>query len=211
AGLDRDGRVVFNLAGRPGRAVIERMFTKRGYAPRVVWRSRTRQAADTDIGELAELEKRTGVDFEVYLHQTSIQPVAAPTAVAWRGAGGQLWHDLLVYEAQLVNPRERIALDAALERMGFGDLGRATDLSAANAAQLGFALRVARALHRRPRLPYVHEQGGPALREELAAYLDKFWGLGATAGQLFVGPSRSAGAAGAPAGPVRAPDSVLRS
>jgi aspartate/methionine/tyrosine aminotransferase len=168
------------------------MFTKRGYAPRVVWRSRARQASDTDIGELAGLERKTGVDFEFYLHQTSQEPVTARTAVAWLGSGGELWHDLLVYEAQLVHPRERIALDAALERMGFGDLGRNTDLSAANAAQLGFALRTARALHRRPRLPYVHEQGGPALREDLAAYLDKFWGLGAAKEDLFVGPNRQA-------------------
>jgi aspartate/methionine/tyrosine aminotransferase/methylase of polypeptide subunit release factors len=190
--LEAGGQVVFNLAGRPGTRVIERMFTKRGYAPRVIWRSRSQQAADTDISELGELERRTGVDFEFYLRKTSLEPISARTAVSWRAAGGELWHDLLVYEATLRHPRERLALDAALERMGMSDLGRNIDLSTTGGPQLSFALRVARALHRRSRIPYVHEQGSQGLREKLAAYLDKFWGLGTSDDELFLGPTRQA-------------------
>ncbi|MHB1846634.1 MAG: aminotransferase class I/II-fold pyridoxal phosphate-dependent enzyme [Deltaproteobacteria bacterium] len=184
------GRVFFNLAGRPGRKVIEVMFTKRGYAPREVWRSRVRQAGDTDIAGLTKLERSVGIDFEFFLGRHSVEPINARTAARAREENAELWHDLWVYEAQMANARELQELDQLIDRTGLSWVRRELDLTGASGERMGFAVSLAKSLERRPRLPYTHERGGAAFREGLSAYLAKFFDVRHGPGELFVGPAR---------------------
>ena len=79
--LAPDGRLLLNLAGRPGRAIIERMFTRRGFTTRVRVARRVRQAADTDIRPLVALEQRTRREFEFFMEAHSPEPLRAATAL----------------------------------------------------------------------------------------------------------------------------------
>jgi aspartate/methionine/tyrosine aminotransferase/methylase of polypeptide subunit release factors len=188
--LKRDGRIILNLAGRPGDAVIRRMFTRRGFAPQVIWRSRIRQASDTNIEPLVALERRTGVEFQFFMGRASTEPISAATARELREAGGDLWHDLLVYEARMVDPVDLHQFDQALGQLGLGDLKREIDLSEAGVQPLAFAHHLANALRRSPRLPYIHEAGSPAFRDKLASYLARQYKLGYAPDDLFLGPQR---------------------
>lgn len=188
--LKRDGRVILNLAGRPGDAVIRLMFTRRGFEPKVLWKSRVPQAADTNIEPLVLLERRTGSDFHFFMNQASSEPINAQTARELREAGGELWHDLLVFEARMRDPVELMELDRLLGQLGLSALKREIDLTTVHGEQLAFINRMASLLRDRPKAPYVHECGSLAFRSKLASFLSKQYQLDLDAESLFVGPQR---------------------
>lgn len=188
--LKRDGRVILNLAGRPGDGVIRLMFTRRGFEPRVVWKSRVPQASDTNIEPLVTLERRMASEFQFFMNQASSEPVNAQTARELREAGGELWHDLLVYEAHMRDPVDLFELDRLLGQLGLSALKREIDLTTVSADQLAFINRMAGLLRDRKKAPYVHECGSPAFRSKLASFLGKQYQLSLDAESLFVGPQR---------------------
>ncbi len=188
--LKRDGRVILNLAGRPGDGVIRLMFTRRGFEPKVLWKSRVPQASDTNIEPLVTLERRMGSDFQFFMNQASSEPINAQTARELREAGGDLWHDLSVYEAHMRDPVELRELDRLLGQLGLNALKREIDLTAMRGDQLAFINRMAALLRDRKKAPYVHECGSPAFRAKLASFLTKQYQLALDADSLFVGPQR---------------------
>jgi aspartate/methionine/tyrosine aminotransferase/methylase of polypeptide subunit release factors len=184
------GRLLLNLAGRPGRAIIERMFTRRGFSTRVRVARRVMQAADTDIRPLVALEQRTGREFEFFMEARSPEPLRAATALGWLTAGHPVWHEVAVWEAQLARPRETLALRAALRELGASSLQEELDLGAASAEQLGFVAELAARLTRGPLMPYAHEAGDPSFRQQVVRYLGRYFGLRLAEEELFVAPER---------------------
>ncbi|KAM0836205.1 hypothetical protein ACQ4PT_062466 [Festuca glaucescens] len=53
------GLMVFNMGGRPGQGVCERLFLRRGFRINKLWQTKIMQAADTDISALVEIEKNS--------------------------------------------------------------------------------------------------------------------------------------------------------
>ncbi|NOK32826.1 aminotransferase class I/II-fold pyridoxal phosphate-dependent enzyme [Corallococcus exercitus] len=184
------GRLLLNLAGRPGRAIIARMFTRRGFTTRVRVARRVMQAADTDIRPLVSLEQRTGREFEFFMEAHSPEPLRAATALGWLQAGHPIWHEVAVWEAHLSLPRETLALRAALRALGIAPLQEELDLGAASAEQLGFVTALAERLSQAPFLPYAHEAGDASFRRLVARYLDRHFGLRLSEDSLFVAPER---------------------
>ncbi len=184
------GRLVLNLAGRPGRAIIERMFTRRGFATEVTVARRVKQASDTDIGPLAALEQRTGREFEFFMEAHSAEPIRAATALGWLQANHPIWHEVAVWEARLALPREMLALRAALHAVGAQRLLEELDLGAASQEQLGFVISLAERLASSPVVPYAHEAGDLAFRQLVARYLERFFDLRLDEHEIFVAPER---------------------
>ena len=188
--LGPGGRLLLNLAGRPGHAIIERMFSRRGFRTELLVSRRVRQASDTDIGPLVALERSTGREFEFYLEQHSAEPIRAETALGWLAHGDPIWHEVAVWKAELRHPREILALRSSLRRLGSEALLADLDLGAASQEQLDFVAALAERLAADPRIPYAHEAGDPAFRALIARYLERFYELRIDEGEIFVGPER---------------------
>jgi len=184
------GRLLLNLAGRPGRGIIERMFSRRGFHTEVLVSRRVRQASDTDIGPLVSLEQSTGREFEFFLEQHSAQPIRAETAVGWLSQGNPIWHEVAVWRAELRHPREILALRGALRRLGSERLLDDLDLGAASQEQLDYVAALAARLADDPRIPYAHEAGDPHFRGLIARFLERFYELRLDEDEIFVGPER---------------------
>lgn len=184
------GRVILNIAGRPGTAVIEAMFTRRGFLPQVIWRRRVRQAADTDIGVLASLEARTGNPFAFYMDRASREPIGAATAHALLQAGRPVWHDVRVYEAGLRFEREMRGFLQVVRELGGADLLAQLDLSQISEEQLGYLGALAERFREAPVAPYTEEEGSARLRAQVASYLRRFFGLPQRSCDVFLGPRR---------------------
>uniref|UniRef100_A0A8R7U0Z1 Methyltransferase domain-containing protein n=1 Tax=Triticum urartu TaxID=4572 RepID=A0A8R7U0Z1_TRIUA len=76
------GIMVFNIGGRPGQGVCERVFLRRGFHIKKLWQTKIMQAADTDISSLVEIEENSPHRFEFFMDLVGDQPVCARTAWA---------------------------------------------------------------------------------------------------------------------------------
>ncbi len=184
------GRLLLNLAGRPGRPIIERMFTRRGFTTQVRVARRVMQAGDTDIRPLVTLEQRTQREFEFFMEAHSAEPLRAATALGWLQAGHPIWHEVAVWEARPSLPRETRSLRAALRKLGALRLTEELDLGAVSQEQLSFVAALAQRLAGAPVLPYAHEAGDAPFRRRVARYLERFFDLRLPEEALFVGPER---------------------
>ncbi|WP_224242197.1 aminotransferase class I/II-fold pyridoxal phosphate-dependent enzyme [Hyalangium gracile] len=184
------GRLLLNLAGRPGRPIIERMFTRRGLTTQVRVARRVMQAADTDIRPLVALEQRTQREFEFFMEAHSAEPLRAATALGWLQAGHPIWHEVAVWEARLALPRETLALRAALRSLGLMKLTEELDLGMVSQEQLGFVAALAERLAHASTMPYTHEAGDASFRQLVARYLERFFELRLPEEAIFVAPER---------------------
>eukprot|EP01105_Mastigella_eilhardi_P014627 TRINITY_DN3328_c0_g2_i1.p1 TRINITY_DN3328_c0_g2~~TRINITY_DN3328_c0_g2_i1.p1 ORF type:complete len:961 (+),score=271.71 TRINITY_DN3328_c0_g2_i1:89-2971(+) len=96
--LSASGMVIMILAGRPGKAVLERMFLRRGLSVKKLWQRKIQQARDTDIKPLVQLEQATPNRCEFYMDLSSQEPINATTASYFVQAGGTISHTLMVLE-----------------------------------------------------------------------------------------------------------------
>ena len=188
--LHPGGELLLNLAGRPGRPIIERMFSRRGFRTQVLVARRVQQAADTDIRPLVALEQRTGREFEFYMEQHSPEPIQARTALGWLSKGNPIWHEVAVWRAALSLPRETLALRRSLRDLGSEKLLAELDLGHASQEQLDFVAGLAERLAEDPTIPYSHEAGDPAFRRLIARYLERYFELRLDESEIFVGPER---------------------
>lgn len=187
--LEHDGRVILNLAGRPGLPVLQQMFRRRGFEPKPLWHFRVQQAADTDIQPLVELEARTGQSFAFHLHRHSPQSLSAKVAQAALQGGHPIFHELWVLEGR---PRSSALYGLARELLllGMESLWERVDLSAASDEQLRFVTRLAEELRHRRTAPYVHEAGDLLFRRRVTDFLRKFHSLPLPPESAFVAPNR---------------------
>ncbi|CAI5948538.1 unnamed protein product [Closterium sp. NIES-65] len=110
AALKPAGALLMNMGGRPGMAVCERLFRRRGFEIQRLWQTRVFQAADTDIQALVEIERQSRHRFEFFMGlgmgaaTTGDEPISARTAYAFAKAGGRIAHGLTVFECRLRQP-----------------------------------------------------------------------------------------------------------
>jgi aspartate/methionine/tyrosine aminotransferase/methylase of polypeptide subunit release factors len=153
------GRIVLNLAGRPGFDVIRWVFARWGYAPRVVWKDRIEQDPTTDISPFARAEEKTGRAFSFFAARDAKERITASEALARRGRGEPVFHDLYVVEGrpyrQLADEGARRWLEETKRIPYTEDPGSELE----------------------------------ALRAELAVYLSCYLRLAAEPGEIFLAPS----------------------
>lgn len=143
--LNFGGKVILNVATRPGLETINSMFGRRGFEDHTLWQRRVPQASDTDIQSLVELEALTGNRFEFYVDRHSRLPIPAATAQSLIRAGRAVWHDILVIEATLLFERDlKPFMTTIRDSLGYESFLRRLDLSALSAEQLSFLRPLAR-------------------------------------------------------------------
>lgn len=184
------GRLLLDLGGRPGRSILEHMFTRRGYSARVVAARRVEQARGVDFGPLAALEEATGAEFEFYLTPRSAEPICARTALGRISDGHPVWHEVALWEARPRHPREWLALRRGLRQAGVDRLVESIDLAEASRERLGFAASLADRLAGLPRIPRALEAGDLGFREKLCRYFERRHHLRLAEPELFVAPER---------------------
>lgn len=189
-----NGRVVFNLGGRPGRSTLRHLFRRRGLEVREVWTTKIRQAADTDILPLVEIEEATGHRFEFFLSPHSDEPVSARTALAYARAGGEIHHSLTVFEGRLRVPEPLQHIFSALRGERWERARAALDLSYEDdpvaEEKTAFLAHLADLLRERACFPYEATAGSGRFRRHLAEYLERYFGVPAASESLLVAPSR---------------------
>ncbi|NBO37538.1 aminotransferase class I/II-fold pyridoxal phosphate-dependent enzyme [bacterium] len=189
-------KVILNMGGRPGAAVLERLFVRRGFTIKKLWSTKVWQAADTDILPLVEIENRTPHRFEFFTSLSSDEPISARTAFEYLNKGGSIAHSLSVYEAQLKQPAPIKSLFKLIRQDGFEDSRNGLDLSFANdelaEEKINFIGSLAEWLQQKPNLPYSDAEGEPQLRRQVAQFLRSYWQIPLTAKSVLVAPNRKA-------------------
>lgn len=193
--LRPEGRVILNLGGRPGRRLLTQLFRRRGFRVREVWTTKIRQAADTDIDSLVEIERSSPHRFEFFLGVHSDEPVGARTALAYSRAGGPVYHALTVFEAQLRSPEPLQHLYRTLDSevwrpsrsaldLGFEDDGVAEEKAV-------FLARLIDLLAERRPFPYEDVAGSLWFRRHLAEFLRRYLGIPLGEESLILLPDRA--------------------
>ncbi|MCE9625121.1 MAG: aminotransferase class I/II-fold pyridoxal phosphate-dependent enzyme [Deltaproteobacteria bacterium] len=116
--LSEGGRVLFNLGGRPGRAVLEELLARRGFHPAVRYAQLIQQDPTTDFSELARLESDNNHRFEFFLKEDPQTPISAAEAVG----RGEVHHMLYLTEGRPYADLLRDSLGAVtgkVERWGY--------------------------------------------------------------------------------------------
>lgn len=193
------GRVVFNMGGRPGQAVLERLFGRRGFRVRELWQTRARQADDTDIQTLVEIEKRTRHRFEFFMGPHAEEPVSARTAAAYAAAGGEIAHAIRVYEGELAFANQVKAVFDLLRDPTFGPVAGALDLAFEDGRtaeeKTSFLADLAELLRSEGCFPYGDTRGVAYLRERLVEYLQAYFRVPLSPDAVVVTPTRASAVA----------------
>jgi methionine S-methyltransferase len=187
-------KVILNLGGRPGTAVLERLLSRRGFSVKKIWSTKVWQAADTDILPLVEIENITPHRFEFFTSLSSDEPICARTALEYQKKGGQIAHSLSVYEAQIKFPAAIRSIFKLIGQSGFDDSRNGLDLAFENEEladeKINFVGSLAEWLQQKPNLPYSDAEGEPQLRRQIAQFLRSYWKIPLTAKSIFVAPNR---------------------
>lgn len=99
--LNPGGKVILNLAGRPGRKRLLSLFRETGYNPHMVESAKIEQHAGTSLASLAALEKNGHDDFEFFTDFSCEEPIDARGAEALRVAGEDVYHKIYVIAGTL--------------------------------------------------------------------------------------------------------------
>ncbi len=104
--LAKNGSVVLNLGGRPGRDLLMSMFEKNGFAPEVLHAEILRQHEGTNLEPLARREHvmkdSTGHEFEFFGDPEGNEPINATEALNRRNQGLHVYHSIYVIQATIL-------------------------------------------------------------------------------------------------------------
>eukprot|EP01018_Ginkgo_biloba_P037200 Gb_08907 [translate_table: standard] len=194
------GIMVFNIGGRPGQGVCERLFERRGFRITKLWQTRVTQkmllacrphvsrkligrnsficqAADTDISALVEIEKNSHHRFEFFMDLVSDEPICARTAWAYAKSGGQISHALSVYSCQLRLPNQVRTIFDSLKN-GFQDVSSSLDLSFKDDSvaeeKIPFLDHLANVLKKHSFFPYEPLAGSTSFRNLIARFMQTY-------------------------------------
>ncbi|XP_024361870.1 methionine S-methyltransferase isoform X2 [Physcomitrium patens] len=188
------GKLIFNIGGRPGQAVTERLFSRRGFHIKKLWQTRVNQAADTDILALVEIEKNTRHRFEFFMGRVSEEPISARTAWAFLKSGGEISHGLSVYECRLRMPNQVKTISKFLNN-GFHDTRGALDLSFKDEAvaeeKIPFLAHLARGLEDLSYFPHESPAGSCRFRNLIAGFMRIYHHIPLTPASVVILPSRA--------------------
>lgn len=189
-----NGKLILNLGGRPGKAVLERLFTRRGLKGKMIWQTKIEQAADTDIDELVAIETHSAHRFEFFMTPHSTEPISARTAQAYQEHGGRIYHALNVVEVELKNTRKLQTLFSFLKKEELQNVRSALDLDSEDPLlveeKLSFLSRIVEKNQKQESYPYEDTRGTLAFRRHLAEFFRSYWNLPLSAKNILVAPNR---------------------
>ncbi|CAA2991611.1 Methionine S-methyltransferase [Olea europaea subsp. europaea] len=188
------GIMIFNMGGRPGQAVCERLFERRGLRINKLWQTKILQAADTDISALVEIEKNSRHRFEFFMGLVGDQPICARTAWTYAKAGGRISHALSVYSCQLRQPNQVKKIFEFL-RNGFHDISSSLDLSFEDDSvadeKIPFLAYLTNVLKEISFFPYEQPAGSKRFRSLISSFMRTYHRIPLTADNVVVFPSRT--------------------
>ncbi len=192
--LKPGGKIIFNLGGRPGAQVLERLVQRRGLSLQKIWQRRVVQAEDTDIDALVEIESKSLHRFEFFIGQTSQEPVSAKTAQAYLQRGGKISHALSVYEFTIPQHRDIANIFNLLKEDDFKTALSGLDLAYANKEEaeekIHFLSNLSLILRRTAYFPYADTAGEALFRNRLAQFFDSYFYTNFTPEEFIVAPGR---------------------
>ncbi|KAH7295337.1 hypothetical protein KP509_27G043100 [Ceratopteris richardii] len=186
------GIMVFNIGGRPGQAVCERLFERRGFRISKLWQTRVNQAADTDILALVEIENNSRHRFEFFMGRVSKEPISARTAWAYAKYGGEISHGLSVYSCQLHQPNQvktifKFLNKSSSETRGALDLHFQDDSVAEE--KIPFLAHLAHALEKTSSIPRELPVGKSGFKNLIAGFFCSYHDLPISQDNIVVYPS----------------------
>lgn len=192
--LKPSGKIIFNLGGRPGAQVLERLVQRRGLTVQKIWQRRVIQAEDTDIDALVEIEGKSLHRFEFFLGLTSMEPISAKTAQAYLQRGGKISHALSVYEFTINQHHEIANIFNLLKEEDFKSALNGLDLAYANQGEaeekIHFLSNLSLILKNTPYFPYAATAGEDLFRDRLAQFFDAYFYTNFTKDEFVVAPGR---------------------
>lgn len=193
--LKPNGKVLFNLGGRPGQAVLSRLFSRRGFITQIIWQTKIEQASDTDILPLVEIEKKSSHRFEFFMGQHTKESISARTAYAYGAAGGKIFHSLNVVEADLKDALKMKIIMQLLKKEEYSNARSALDLAYDShslvSEKVGFLWKLAERLQSSECFPYEGVTGAKTLRSRIAEFFRVYWMCPISAKNVFIAPSRN--------------------
>jgi methionine S-methyltransferase len=192
--LHPNGKIIFNLGGRPSEKIINRLFTRRGFTVKEIWQTRVKQSQDTDIAQLVEIEKISGHKFEFFLSPESEQAIPARTAKAFQDSGGDIYHSVTVREASFSYPYLQKKIYKALENDDFAQIKNSLELSVENTElakeKLTTFASLAGELNKLTYFPYGETAGKIELRANIVKFLKIYHHITINQNNIFISPSR---------------------
>ncbi|GJP33662.1 hypothetical protein CLOM_g18185 [Closterium sp. NIES-68] len=133
------GALLMNMGGRPGMAVCERLFRRRGFRIQKLWQTRVFQAADTDIQALVEIERQSGTALSsswgwAWRRHHGRRAHQRAHRLRLRQGRGRIAHGLTVFECRLRQPNHVKELFRYLARPEYAATRSAVDLAFASDA-----------------------------------------------------------------------------
>ncbi|KAM0046734.1 putative methionine S-methyltransferase [Helianthus debilis subsp. tardiflorus] len=188
------GIMIFNMGGRPGQGVCQRLFERRGLCVNKLWQTKILQASDTDISALVEIEKNNPHRFEFFMGLVGDQPICARTAWAFGKAGGRISHALSVYSCQLRHPNQVKKIFEFLKN-GFHDISNSLDLSFEDDSvadeKIPFLAYLAGVLNDSSGFPYEPPIGSKRFRDLIAGFMRTYHHVPLSADNVAIFPSRA--------------------
>ncbi len=188
--LNKSGKVIFVIGGRPGHEVIDRMFKQRGFDNEVIWSRRIQQADDTSLDSLIEVEENQNIRFHFFLSSESNESICADTAKLMQARHKSIYHDLTVYQALPIYNNTLLKFVKSLNSMGMIAYRNEFDFSNISEESLKFCNHLIATIINTKQIPYPHEFGSIKLRENLSRFLLKCCNYQINPDNLFIGPQR---------------------
>lgn len=171
------GKIILNLGGRPGKAVLDRLLTRRGFKVTNIWQTKIEQASDTEIAPLVEIEKNSSYRFEFYMGVNSSDSISARTAYAYSQSGGKIFHSLQVVEAEMRDNLKMKKILRLLMKEEYSDARSALDLTYQDESlveeKISFLSRLSERLSLDSAFNYADVQGESSFRRHIAEFLER--------------------------------------
>lgn len=194
--MKSSGKVILNLGGRPGKAVLERLLSRRGCKVTTVWQTKIEQAGDTEIKPLVDIEKNSSYRFEFYMGPNSADSISARTAYAYLQNGGKIFHSLQVIDAEVRDSHKMRKVLRLLKKEEYSDARSGLDLTYSDRSlveeKLSFLARLSDKLSSDTAFDYEDVRGENSFRRNLAEFFRTYWRIPMTAKSILVSPTRAA-------------------
>ncbi len=188
------GKIILNLGGRPGKAVLDRLLTRRGFKTSVVWKTKIEQAGDTEILPLVEIEQSTSHRFEFYMGANSEESISARTAYVYAMNGGNVFHSLQVVEAEMRDNLKMKKILRLLKKEDYIAARSGFDLTYADRSlvdeKISFLAKLSEKLNNEDAIEYQDVRGETGFRRHIAEYFRTYWRVPITAKSVVIAPSR---------------------
>ncbi|CAF4575664.1 unnamed protein product, partial [Rotaria sp. Silwood2] len=187
------GKLIFNIGGRPGKKILERLFERRGVDIKKIWQRKVIQASDTEITPMINIEEQSPNRFEFYMDLNSNEPISAKTAKYYVHAGGQIFHSLTVYECTLQNLDSIRNIFSLLKDVDYQDALHGLDLCFKDKStaeeKINFLSALTRKLNNTSFFPYGKTKGETIFRKRIAQYLNSYYHTNFTHQHLLITPN----------------------